>query len=357
MKTLLKGLDQNILLDQTGIGSGKSIKLTIVGEDGVTLRSNTNVELKDIVLEYDGTALLYFKTIRFADATPKQYIRLYFFSTEVTINQAYYPEDAFLDESVLTPAVEVVPYSYMKSFYIDVRGKFDPAHKAILDYYLTDKKGLQSNILSAQNDLEIELEMFITPREKTESRDNFFETYAQNFWQFQVSYPPIIDLISFQLKIGNNPLADISNNLFSVNNQMGTIEFVPFPSQSAAGVLSYLISGTLGLAATSIMTAGGYDRIPNMFQCKYTSGLFTPTADYIEKEGLRTAIARKTLMKILTLTDPKMTKGNRSESLDGGSASEGYITDKLFKQWTDEENKWCYNMKKRYGKLVNVGVI
>lgn len=357
MKTLLKGIAQKIYLDQTGLADGKTIKLSIIGEDGNPLISNTDTQLKDIVLEYDSLVSKYGKEIQFKDSTPKQYVRLYFFSSNATINPDYYPEDAHLDESVLTAAAEIVPFGYLRDFYLNARTQMDAKHKLIIDAFLADKKGVQSNIAAAQNDLEIDLEMFLTPREKLEVRDNYLEKFSENFWQFQVSYPPIIDLLEFKLKIGNNPLADISTDLFSVNHQMGTIEFVPFPTENSAGYFSYLLYGTIGLAATAISGMGGYARIPNMFHCKYTCGLFSPTADSIEKEGIRATIARKALMRILTLTDPKVTKGNRSENVDGGSASESYSTDKLFKQWIDEENKWAYGMKKRYGKLVNVAVI
>lgn len=359
MKTFVKGVSNKIYLDQTGLASGKTVKLTIVGENGDYLTDSTGALLKDLSCSFDNTAgvMKYYYNVTFNNSWGKQYIRLYFSSADVVIDPNYYPDDAYCDDGAINLASEIVPYGYFKEFFMDIRTAMDFDHQQIVTQYLTDRKGLQSKLQAAQNDLEMELEIYITPREKTEKRDNYLENLSQHFWQFPVSYPPIIELKKFKLKIGSYDLVDIPQNLFTVNEQMGVVEFLPFPTQNTAGYFSYLLYGASGLAATSIYTVGGYERIPNMFWCQYTCGLWRDGADKTEKESIRNIIAQKALMKILDLTDIKRTTTQAGESIDGAQANESYKMDILFKEWKEEEKAWVYNLKKRYGKLVNAGVL
>lgn len=50
MKFYKKGISQQIILDQTGIGAGKTIKVSIVGENGSflnkTLETTAEVQLR-----------------------------------------------------------------------------------------------------------------------------------------------------------------------------------------------------------------------------------------------------------------------------------------------------------------------
>lgn len=349
MKTILIGIEQTLVLDQTGIGTGKDVKLSIVGEDGEYIFQN-------LVAVYDSTLTKYKVTLTVPETESPQYIRLFWFSTDVTIEPKYYPEDAYLDKNVIQSGIEVVPYSYFKEFFLNVRGNLDSSHQSIIDGYLSDPKGLQSQILAAMGDMELELEMYIAPRTVMEERDNYLEKLSQNFWQFVVSYPPIIELINFKFRLGNRDMTEIDNKMFTINEQMGIIEFLPYPTDDSQGAFSYMIASMAGYGV-ALHTAGGYERIPNMFYVEYKSGIFTKDQDRALKESIRTALCKKTLRNIIELTDPKRMIQSRSESKDGVSASESYGADKLIEAWKKEEQSFIFNLRKRYGKNVNVAML
>lgn len=356
MKTLYIGIEQKIYLDQAGISSGKDIKLSIAGEDGLFLKDSSDNDLKDLQLVYDPDVSKYYYTITFPETETPQYIRLYFFSEEVEINQQYFPEDAHLNKSIVDPGTEIVPYGYFKEFFINVRGKLDSFHQDQIDSYLTDTKGVKSQLLAAMSDIEQDLEMFLAPREYVEERDNYLEILSQNFWQFAVSYPPIIELVEFKFKLGNRDLVEIDKKMFTINEQMGTIEFLPYPTDDSQGAFAYMIASMAGLGV-AIHTVGNYERIPNMFYVKYKAGIFTKNQDAALKESIRNAVSKRALKNVIGLTDPKQTLQSVSESKDGVSSSESYATDKLMDKWEKDEEKLIFNLRKRYGKNVNVAML
>jgi hypothetical protein len=352
MKFYKKGIAQTIVLDQAGLASNSTIKLSIVGENGTHLKDSTNTDLKDLTLVYNGTTLKFGISITILATTPDQYIRLFFIGD--LVSPIYYPEDAKLEANigVLTASEEIVPVQYFIDYILAASSKLDPNYQTAITNYIADKNGIRSFLKSAQDDLEKDAELYFTERTLTETRDNYYEEFPSHLWQFQVAYPPINELVAFQIMYGENLVADIGVDLFVFDRMMGLIEFLPLPGGSSAGLYTLLLENISGVAVT-ILRGGLLRRIPNMFKATYKTGIFTQ-ADEFEKEGLRKAISRRAFMDTMHIIDPAGRQGNDSESIDGVSKSRTFRTDKILDNLKKEENDYIKKMQKKYGKTINM---
>lgn len=354
MKTLKKGIAQTIVLDQTGLGAGKTVKVSIVGENGSFVQDSAG-DLKDITLAYNSASGKYEVTKTILSTTANQYIRLFFYATDATISENYYPEDAKLEEDFLAPAAEIIPVAYFNDYFLKLRSSLDAGYAEAVDSYLVDKNGVRNMLLSAQHDLEMDTELYISERTIEEKRDNYFEYFNGHFWQFNVNYPPITELLEFKIKFGANEIADIGLDLFIVSEDFGAIEFVPIATDSTSGLYTLLMHNLSGIGV-SILTGGLYERIPNMFHVKYKTGLWS-ISNNLEKEGIRTAVARRAFIKLIDFLDPSGRVNSQSESIDGVSSSVSYNTDRLVERLNKEENKWIGNMKRKYGRDADIVVV
>lgn len=360
MKAIKKGIAQTIALDQTGIGSGKTIYLTVIGDDGSVIKGSDNADIKDKSLTFNTTTLLYEITLTILEATPEQYIRLYIYSSNTSISSNYYPEDARLEATPdkITKPAEVVPVQYFIDYIIASKSKMDPGYEQAITNYMnvTGKDAFRSMLISAQDELEKNLEIYITERTLTERKDNYFERFNLHMWQIQVFYPPINALTSVKIMYGVNPIANVGLDLFTYERELGIIEFLPLPGGDSSGLYTLLIQNISGMGL-ALISGGLLDRIPNMFHITYKSGLWYSGTDPVEKEGLRLAVSRRALMNLMPLIDPASRKASVSESIDGVAGSESYQIAKLREDLKKDEEQYVLKTQRKYGKGLNAVIV
>jgi hypothetical protein len=360
MKTILKGTEQTIALDQVGIPNGKTIKLTIIGENGQALKDASEVPLTNIPLSYN-TSLQKYNTsaLNISPEEPEQYIRLFFSSSDTLIDGNYFPEDAKLNAlpgSALSADVEIVPVQFFIDYVLSKNTKLDKAYISAVNEFVKDKNGIRTYLKAAQDDLEKKAELYFTERVKTEKRDNCFELFRRNMWQIQVYYPPINELVDVKIFYGNAEIAGIGKELFTFDKDMGLLEFLPVPGGESAGLYNMLMTNmnSIGL---SVLMGGNLDRIPNFFQFSYKTGIFTPDADPIEKEGIRNAVSRRAYLSIVHHVDPGSRIASRTESLDGDSATISRNMQNVLKELKADEKEYVDSLRKKYGKTLNAVIV
>ncbi|MHB8871785.1 MAG: hypothetical protein ACYC5G_05000 [Candidatus Doudnabacteria bacterium] len=357
MKKILIGVSTVIVLDQANIGTGKHIYVTLISEEGIPLKSSTDTSLSEIALTYDGTAQKYKTSALIISTLEKpQYIRLYFYSTDADIAEIYYPEDAQLVVNSLTPEAEIVPVQYFIDFVLAASSKLDLDYVDAINNYTADKGGIKSFLKSAQGDLERDLEMYLTPRTLVEKRDNYFERFSMHLWQIQVYYPPIIELVDIKIMYGTAQIANIGKQYFTFDKNTGILEFLPLPGGDTSAIYTLLLNN-ISAMGISIMRGGNFERIPNMFEVTYTSGLFHLAADPIEKESIRKAVARRAYLDLSPYIDPRQRNASESESIDGVSASKSFRMDKIVDALKADEQKFIQSFQKKYGKGVDMVIV
>ena len=357
MKKILIGIPKSIVLDQAAIGTGMHIFVNLIGEDGTPLKDASGNPLSEVPLIYNATTLLYETTALTisSDANP-QYIRLYFYSTDADIEDDYYPEDAQLLASPATPLAEIVPVQYFIDFILASKTKLDLDYEEAITSYIQDKSGLKSFLAGAQGDLERECELYFTPRTLIEKRDNYFDRFTMNLWQIQLYYPPIIELVDIQIWYGNMQIANIGKEYFTFDNNTGILEFLPLPGGDTSAIYTLLINN-ISAMGISIMRGGNFERIPNMFVATYTSGLFRPDADPIEKESIRIAVAKKAYLSLINFIDPRKRNASESESIDGVQAAKTFKTDKIVEDLEKDLDKFIKSLQRKYGKGLDAVVV
>lgn len=357
MKKILIGVPTVIVLDQPSMGSGKHVYVTLISEQGIPLKDNNNLSLSEVPLTYDGTSQKY-KTasLTISILEKPQYIRLYFYSTDADISENYYPEDAQLVVNSLAPEAEIVPVQYFIDYVLAANSKIDLDYVDAISSYTADKGGIKSFLKAAQGDLERDLEMYLTPRTLTEKRDNYFERFSMHLWQMQVFYPPIIELVDVKIMYGTAQIANIGKQYFTFDQNMGILEFLPLPGGDTSAIYTMLLNN-ISAMGISIMRGGTFERIPNMFEITYKSGLFHTDADSVEKESIRKAVARRAFLDISPHIDPRRRNASESESIDGVTTSKSFRIDKIIDELKADEQKFINSMQKKYGKGIDMVIV
>jgi hypothetical protein len=357
MKKILIGVSKSIVLDQTAIASGKHVYVTLIGEDGIPLKDSQDHTLSEVPLTCDSTSHLYgTAALTISTDTVPQYIRLFFYSTDADIDDNYYPEDAQLLSNSLTPTAEIVPVQYFIDFILATKSKLDLDYEDAVNNYIADKSGLKSFLMAAQGDLERDCELYFTPRTLVEKRDNYFERFSMHLWQMQLWYPPIIELIDIKIMYGTAQIANIGKEYFTYDNNMGILEFLPLPGGDTSAIYTLLINN-ISAMGISIMRGGNFERIPNMFVVTYSSGLFRPDADPIEKESIRVAVAKKAYLSLLNFIDPRKRNASESESIDGVQTAKTFKTDKIVEDLKKDEDQFIKSLQRKYGKGLDAVVV
>ncbi|HEX2868727.1 MAG TPA: hypothetical protein VHO03_16925 [Ignavibacteriales bacterium] len=357
MKNIKKGVIQTLALSQADLPQDKTITLTIVGENGNILQDRDGNPIQDKPLRYlDGKYKL---EITISENEPEGYIRLYFDSTDALIDEAYQPEDARLMPALPASGAELVPTQYFIDFILASEAKMDESFQtAVNTFILNNRKGLQSYLMAAQGELETSTMLYFTERTITdEKRDYYFDRFPPNLWQFQTYYPPINELISFKIKYGNNPIAEIAKNLLVFDRMMGLIEFLPAPGGDSAGIYSLLLSNLNGLGLVLFGPQTNLERVPGMFQVSYKTGLIYSGTDPMEKEMIRQAVARRALVKMMPVIDPAARTPSRTEGIDGVTATMSYSMDKLLQGFKEEEEQFKRDIMMKYGKTVEMTIV
>lgn len=356
MKKILIGTAQTIVLDQENIPEGKDVLLSIVGEDGEHLTNSSNAEIKNLPLNYNSENSKYQTTVIINSSTVPQYIRLYFSSLNYTIESNYYPQDAKLENNQQSFTAEIVPVSYFEEFFMSLESRIDPIYQAAFTSYLGNKETVRTALNAAVFDLEAMMEIGIAEQEEFEQRDNYFDKFNMHLWQIQLSKPPVNELVEVVIKFGENIVTTDLKKHFIVDRMTGIIEFLPLPASGTDDLYSILLQNVSGMGM-SVLYGGIFDRIPNMFQVKYKTGIFTSTANPREKESIRRAICRRAFMDISKIIDPTTKAASESESIDGVSSSTSYKSLEIFKELKEDENQFIETMRKKYSKNIDMVVI
>lgn len=155
---------------------------------------------------------------------------------------------------------------------------------------------------------------------------------------------------------GTAQIANISKQYFTFDKNTGVLEFLPLPGGDTTAIYSLLLNNiaSLGIA---IMRGGNFERVPNMFQVTYRTGLFYPDADAAEKESIRKAVARRAYLDLINYIDPRKRNASESESIDGTSASKSYRIDKIVDDLKTDEQKFIVSLQKKYGKGLDAVVV
>jgi hypothetical protein len=358
MKKILIGVPTVIVLDQPNVGAGKHVYVTLISEQGVPLKDNNNLSLSEVPLTLDGPTEKYKTAALTINVLEKpQYIRLYFYSTDAdNISDDYYPEDAQLVVNSLAPEAEIVPVKYFIDYVLAATSKIDLDYVEAINNYTADKGGVKSYLKAAQGDLERDLEMYLTPRILTEKRDNYFERFSMHLWQMQVYYPPIIELVDVKIMYGTAQIANIGKQYFTFDQNMGILEFLPLPGGDTSAIYTMLLNN-ISAMGISIMRGGTFERIPNMFEITYRSGLFHADADTVEKESIRKAVARRCYLDLVNHIDPRRRNASESESIDGVTTSKSFRIDKIIDDLKADEQRFIQSMQKKYGKGIDMVIV
>lgn len=352
MKEIRKSIDEVIILGQE-LPNGKDIRLNIFGEDGKQLLNN-------LQMGYDVTINRYSVTINIPEIVEAQYIRLYFTSIQpdVKIEQKYSPEDYKLTNiSITSTTNEIVPIQYFLDYVVSSSSKLEQGYEdTVTKYSEENRDGIRSILISAQDELERACRLYFTERTLSETKDYYFDSFSMNLWQVVVNYAPINSLEKFEIVYGQTKVADIETKLFVFDRMLGIIEFLPVPGGDSAGMYALLMNNLSGMAL-SIFSNSNIERIPNMFRLSYKTGLIYDGCDKIEKEGIRQAVSRRALIKILPIIDHSLRQRSRSEGIDGVSSSRSYGTNDLIRGLKEEEAVYIHELRMKYGRNVEMVIV
>ena len=350
MKQIQKGVTQVIALDQV-LTTGKHVSVSLVGENGTTILTQT--------LTYNTDTKLYQASVTIPQDVTNQYLRFYFQATDATILPAYYPEDYELVDGLFTGIqAEIVPTSYFIDYILSANTKLDSLYKTAISKFVADNRpAFQKYLQTATYQLERECRLFFSERTITgEKKDFFYDKFSMHLWQFMVQNPPINSLVSFKLVYANSVIADIDPSLFVWDRKGGIIEFLPVPSGDSMGLYSLLMSNLSGLTLT-ILTNSTLERVPAMFRVDYKTGLIYSGTDPNEREAIRQAVARRALVNILPIIDPTVRQPSFSEGLDGVSTSRSYGTDRMMKDYREQEKQFIHDLRTEYGRNIDMVVV
>lgn len=348
MKQIYKSIPQTISINESSLGTSKTIKITVLGEDGKIIIDHLSNQIKDVILGEN--AGVYSKEIIFHENTPEQYIRIYFISNDARIPPKYLPEDySLIEPPGLDQTPELVPTGYFLDFVLATGSKLDNALTRGIQAYLSDNQaGIKSILKTAEAELEQKTKLYFSERILVEKKDYFFDRFTSHLWQFVVQYPPVNELIDFSLKIADHPIIEVPKDLFVFNPVEGVIEFLPVPTGSTTGLYSLLLQN-FGAFGMSIMY-GGIERIPCFFHATYRTGIFSASTDKSEKEMIRQLVSRRALVKLLPVVDPGFRQTGRTEGIDGVSSSRSYAGDRFLNIFQQQEEETCKFLMQKYGK-------
>lgn len=355
IKNIKKGVPATIIFEQANIPVQKDIRLAIVGERGNVIKDSAGLPLENIKL--DEVSNKYQTTATISDQEPDQFIRLYFSSNDIVVQDIYYPQDAKLISGLQAKA-EVVPVQYFIDYVLNGQFHADPIYKkAVTDYAFNNRDAVKRELLSAEGKLELKSKLYFSERTiSQEKEDFFFDRFSIHLWQFIVNYPPINNLEKFEIQFGSRPVAEVATSLFIWDRETGIIEFLPAPSGDSAGLYSLLMQNLSGLTL-SIFLNSNLERIPALFRATYKTGLIYTGGDEAEKEAIRGAICNRALMNLAPKIDPAMRSGSFSEGIDGVSAQRSYNVKEVLRELKEQEDEFVKDLRQKYGRNLDMVVV
>jgi hypothetical protein len=350
MKTIILSRTNIIPLEDPNIkdSSKYTVVYSLVNEVGEYVHNADDAALNNKATEFDNETKIFSAKFTLHPSSKGKYYRLAFTITTDT-NEFITSPFALIDVMLQTQnnSVQLIPNSYFRDYIIN--GELDDEIKDKLMKYPED--GIKEFIIGAQDDLELDLEMSLVPRTiEHESHDWFQDNLQDTHWMVQLYQNPVISIQSYALYYNTEKFLEISPSYLILNKDTGTVEYLPTRDQPFY-LLIYETSLDVMARINSFGRSGSYGgRIPNVFRVSYTHGLDFMNLHEVEQTGIRSAIARKTMLKSLPRISPEVVTGNESASVDGVSYSKFNRGIEYLKMQQEEEKVWINTMRRKYNK-------
>lgn len=200
-----------------------------------------------------------------------------------------------------------------------------------------DDQTLDDYIKQSISEIEMELDLYITPTQFQERHDYDRE---MNFWSFgflRLHHSPILNVNKFQLTFNNgvagaNPLVDMPLEFIHVQPQDGTIQLVPAQGVSISGFIASIYSG-LGYHAFNSQAITHW---PGAVLVEYSAGFPTGQVPALLASLIENLAAYKFLSTLGPILFPYNSVGI---SIDGTSQSVGTVGVAFFQQRLSELEK------------------
>jgi len=344
MKFIHNGIEQNITFLEE---SGRAINFIILLENGNNL---SIAGATSFPMTYNTTEECYERKITIPKEVKGQYLRFVFVGGGEPCEEDYKLIDLTMNKA------ELVPVQYFIDYVLAPETRTEIAYKEILENYISgNKQNIKTILRDAQGLLESKCKLYFTEREITDEKQDYnFDPYNLHLWLFEVLHPPINELVSFKLKYGQQEISNINTDLFVIQREMGTIEFLPNASTHGSFVMM-LMNNMAGWSL--VMGQSGLSRIPSMFQVTYKSGVITEDTHDNDKEMIRKAVCNRAMLELMPIVDPMARLSNRSESIDGVSASENYNSNTFMQLLTQKEDEFCTNLMREYARNIDCVVV
>ncbi len=359
MVKLVKEKLNRIILKDSKIETKSNIydvSISIFNEAGeyVKDKNGQNIDSKEV--SWDNTEFFYYVDIDFHSSTPEGYLRI-IWNVELKItHEAIELSDENLPQEIelvsngatnnLLP--QIVPISFFLDNYIAKDIRMDAQYKQAVEIYVAqNRRDLNRWLLAAQSKLEMALKTVFFTMQDTINRDYYMQDFGSEFWINQANYRPIVSIDHYSLVYGaqNVEITKDIKDYILVDKKMGTFEFLPTAVQG--NLFTALINGVSGLGI-SIMNSGNFNRVPFLFRITYTYGLDFVNLPEQEKEGIRQAIARHTIIQLLPILDPSVRITNDSKTIDGVTKSQNSGMAALLKTYSEEEKEWLREYRRKY---------
>ena len=371
MKKLYLNTDNIFALDSDDVDDDTfNVQLSLVGEDGIVLKDNTD---KDLILSSTGTSPAltfdtdlnqFVGTIHLAAGTIRQYARAFWVVTDANdlpiALASYYPEEISIEnnpsDATQTYRQMLVPKAYFLDTFLGNYPSFSQTIVNILaEIEARNPNTLSNMLLASQGELEKQIRTRFFKTQFHLDKDMYDEDFRQSHWLQQPNIKPLISCDSFLLVYGNNAIVlsnDIADSI-KVDKDLGCFEWMPLVTSTT--LFTMIISTLSGLAITAY--ASDYaSRIPGLFRIIYTAGMDFPNLSDPDKESIRKAICRNSFITLKPLIDPIMRERSISKSIDGASKSSSGGMDIIIKQFKEDEKEWISLMQKELGTTISFAV-
>lgn len=323
------------------------VKYSLINEVGGYVKNSENEDLNDKDAQFNSDRNRFTAEFKLHPDSKGKYYRLSFHILNA-FNEFIVSDYALIDLVLekISNSSQLIPNAYFKEYIIN--GELDDDIKDALVNYPDD--GIKEFILAAQDELENVLELSFVPRTiENESHDWFQDNMFETHWQIQMYQWPILSVQSYALYYGTEKFLEIEPQYLQVSRETGLIEYLPSPRQPFA-IQIYNISADAMARTVSFSRGIWGSRIPNVFRVSYTHGLDFMNLEEREQAGIRSAIARRTMMKALPRISPEVIKGSEQISVDGVSYSQYNRGIEYLGMQKEAELEWISDMKRKYNK-------
>lgn len=333
--------------------SNFSITCQVINEVGSYALNAQEAELKLQTAGYDSELKKWFAEFTLHPDSKGKYYRLTFDIKDSNGN--FKPSDFYLVDLIIerqSSTVQLVPVPYFRNYILE--SGLDAGLKKKIEDYPMD--AILELLSAAMSELENETKLVFTKKTIENEGHNWYgEGLRETWWLLQLLEFPIISVESYELWFASKRIYKVETDplkqYLQVKKKEGYIQFMPTAGQPFAMTYYNNLESSL-MAMLSIMPGTNY--VPNVFRVSYIYGLDFMNLDAAEQTEIRSAIARRAMLNSIFLINKDLMKGSESQSADGVS----YSFSNNAKQWYDAEyqyqQKWIFNIMRKYNKLVDI---